>query len=421
MSKTISQNINRKNLIQLLLLRSIAIIGQIATILFVHFFLKISLPLTPMFLVIFILAVINLFSFYRYQTKKNISDKNLFCQVLLDVFSLTAQLYFSGGISNPFISLFLLQVIIGAILLSRIYSWLIGVITILCYGWLSFNYHQLDEFHHHLDHGDFFNLHLQGMLISYIFAAILLLIFVTKIIKNLKERDKQIGQLKQQAIEKEQVVKMGLFATSAAHELSTPLSTISVILADWKKMQLAQDLIADVELAEAQLLRCKKILSEILSSSKKTRLENAQATSLKKAFDSLIKDWSELRLPKNLHYEFIGKSDKKIILTSDLALAFFNIFDNALEESPQSVSIFVNVINDFLKITVEDQGKGFSDYILNHIGHIAATNFTTKNGNNGIGLFLAINTVATIGGNLELSNKKNGGAKVEITIPIKNL
>ncbi len=63
---------------------------------------------------------------------------------------------------------------IGAILLQRIYAWLIAGITIFCYVWLSFNYQELHAFHHH-ESASFFNMHLHGMLVSYVFAAILLL------------------------------------------------------------------------------------------------------------------------------------------------------------------------------------------------------------------------------------------------------
>ncbi len=417
-SDFISQTTNRRNLLQLLFLRLIAIIGQAGTILVAYYFLEISLPLGLMFSVIGALGLLSIFSFYLYESQKNISDKRLFIELLLDVVALTLQFYFSGGISNPFIALFLLQVIISAVLLSAFYSWLIGIITIFCYVGLSFNYQELHEFNHHAGHADSFGLHLQGMLISYVFAAVLLLIFVTKIIKNLKERDKQISQLKQQSLEKEQLIKMGLFATSAAHELSTPLSTIAVVLSDWKKMNFAKDVDEDIQLLDLQVRRCKKILSEILSSSGKIRLENAQKVSVQEAFDDLIKEWSELRLPQNLNYKFVKKSDKKIILSSDLKLAFFNVFDNALEESFELVEILVEESDHDLRVIVKDQGRGFSEEVLRNIGK---PNFTTKNDSNGLGLFLAINSFARFGGNLKASNKKNGGAEIEIKIPLKNL
>lgn len=416
MKDTISQNTNHKNLLQLHCLRLIAIFGQVTTILLVDYFLHIELPLNTMFLVLLFLAIVNCVSFYRYKFQKNISDKSLFIELLFDVVALTAQLYLSGGISNPFISLFLLQVIIGAILLQRIYAWLIALITVLCYIWLSFNYQEFHAFHHH-EEGDLFNLHLRGMLISYVFAAILLLIFVTKIIKNMREGDEEINFLKQQSIEKEQVIRMGLLATGAAHELGTPLSTISVILGDWKKMNLKKDLLEDVEVIESQLTRCKKILSEILSSSGKERLEQATIAPVKEVFDGLIKEWKMSRNPENLLYNFAGKSDSKILFDDVLTQAFFNIFDNALEESPAFISVNVLVMNSDVVVSVEDQGKGFDHEIIKQIGKL---NLTTKN-SSGLGLFLAFNILHRIGGNLKIENLSAGGAKVLVTFPLKNL
>lgn len=415
MKNTISTNTNRKNLLQLLCLRLIAIFGQVATILIARYALEIELPLSEMFLVLLFLAIVNCASFYRYKSQKNISDKSLFIELLFDVSALTAQLYFSGGISNPFISLFLLQVIIAAILLRPIYAWLIALATILCYVGLSFNYQELHAFHHH-ESGDFFNLHLHGMLVSYVFAAILLLIFVTKIIKNLQEGDQKINLLKRQSLEKEQVIRMGLLATGAAHELGTPLSTISVILGDWKKMNLQKDLLDDVEVIESQLSRCKKILSEILSSSGKQRSEEARMIKVKQAFDEMVEEWKNSRKPQNLIYNFHGKIENKIILDNILSQAFFNIFDNALEESANFVSIDVKAKESEIIVSIEDRGQGFNSKVLQEIGK---PNLTTKN-SSGLGLFLALNIFDRIGGNLEIKNLEKG-AKVLVKIPLKNL
>lgn len=261
---------NRKNLLQLLCLRIIAIFGQLLTIFFVEHFLEIELPLQPMIAVIAMLILLNCFGFYRYQKNKNISDKALFFELIFDVAALTAQLYFSGGISNPFISLFLLQVIIAAILLHPLYAWIIAVITTSCYVWLSFYYQEFHAFH---DHGDkeSFNLHLHGMLISYVVAAILLLIFITKISKNLRQQ--------------QEFLRSAMLATAAAHDLGTPLNTISVILEDWKNIDLKNsedDFRKDILLIESQIKRCKTAVSDILSNSKTARVEEANSDFLNK-------------------------------------------------------------------------------------------------------------------------------------------
>lgn len=232
-----------------------------------------------MFSVLAALILINCFSFYRYKSAKKISDKSLFFELLLDVIAFALQIYFSGGASNPFISLFLLQVIIAAILLKNFYSWMIGVITIIFYILLSLYHQHLHAFHEHSQMSGFFNLHLQGMLLSHIIASILLLIFINQIMKNLRERDEKIHLMKQDALEKNQMIRTAFLATAAAHELSTPLATISVILADWKKMDLKNDLNSDITTIEKQLTRCKKIISEVLENSGKKRLEEASKDS----------------------------------------------------------------------------------------------------------------------------------------------
>jgi two-component system sensor histidine kinase RegB len=399
----ISQNTNRKNLLQLIWLRFIASLGQFFAILAVNFYLEIKLPLEAMFTTLFVLNLINLVSFYRYKSQKNISNKTLFIELLFDVVALAIQLYLSGGSVNPFISLFLLQVIIAAVLLQEIYAWLIAAITTFFYFILSFYNKNLHAFHHH-DEGGFLSLHLHGMLISYVLSAILLLIFVTKINRNLKERDAKLQ-------EQQQIINIGLLASNAAHELSTPLSTIAIILNDLKTS--TKNLDEDIEIMESQVERCKNILSEILVAGDETRIREATLKEVKKGFDDLIAKWVETRKPVNLSYDFFGDENKKIIFDDILTKAFFNVFDNALEASPDFVRIEVKVLTKEVLVVIKDKGQGFKKDVLRKIGK---ANVTTKN-SNGIGLFLTINSLKKVNASFKARNLKEIGAEIVITIP----
>ena len=116
-------------------------------------------------------------------------------------------------------------------------------------------------------------------------------------------------------------------------------------------------------------------------------------------------------------YNFRGEGAKKIILDDTLIQGFYNIFDNALEESPNIVLIDVVVTKNEINLNVEDRGKGFDEKILQEIGK---ANITTKN-SNGLGLFLAISSLRRFDGTLQIKNLAEKGAKVEIKIPLKNL
>jgi two-component system sensor histidine kinase RegB len=106
------------NMLQLIQLRWLAVIGQVVTIYVVSAGFGIALPLQQMLVVLACLVAFNLFSQLRWRKRRAVANGELFFALLVDVASLTAQLYFSGGTENPFAFLYLLQVILGAVLLQ---------------------------------------------------------------------------------------------------------------------------------------------------------------------------------------------------------------------------------------------------------------------------------------------------------------
>ena len=105
-------------MVLLVQLRWIAIAGQIATIGLVHFGMDIHLPIASMLVVPCIATAMNAGSLMVLRRRTDITHAELFLALLFDVFALTTQLYLSGGATNPFIALYLLQVVLGAILLA---------------------------------------------------------------------------------------------------------------------------------------------------------------------------------------------------------------------------------------------------------------------------------------------------------------
>jgi two-component system sensor histidine kinase RegB len=339
------------------------------------------------------------------------------------VVAFALQIYLSGGISNPFISLFLLQVIIGAILLKPLFSWLIALITFIFYLLLSKFFYVINfdliansamQNHHH-SHHDNFSLHLQGMLVSYIILAILLIIFICKIIKNIRDGEQKIHDLEQQFLKEKQMVEIALFATSSAHNLGSPLSTISVIISDWKKIHHDKNLQDDIKIIDAQLQKCKNILSEILNYSGKSRLESFESQSLKNCCENLVKNWQKNYEIKELEYEFLCIIEQSFFFDNILTQAIYNVFNNAFEAYKNIIKITFSNDENNLIIKIIDDGDGFDEKVLKNLGK---PNLSTKK-SSGFGLYLTIKTLEKINGNLIVKNIKNHGAQVEILIPFK--
>jgi two-component system sensor histidine kinase RegB len=406
-----------KNMQQLIQLRWIAVVGQITTIAVVTLIFGIDLPVRHMLEVLVCLVAFNIASHLRWHERPFVSNKELFLAMLVDVGILTAQLYLSGGTTNPFIFLYLLQVILSAMLLEAWSTWSIVAITSVCLvGLTLFSSPLALSYDHELR---FFSLYVQGMLICFTLNGVLLAFFMTRISRNLRAGDARLAEFRKRALEEEHIVRMGLLASGAAHELGTPLATLSVILGDWKHMPEFTNntvLLEEITEMETQLQRCKSIVSSILLSAGEARGESSVKTTLSTFLDDLATEWRSSRPVASFEYTNRIAHDAPVVFDSVLKQMICNVLDNAFEASPQSVSMDVSRQGDTLTLRITDKGPGFAPAMLTQIGKP----YQSSKGRpgSGLGLFLVVNVARKLGGTVNASNREEGGALVELTLPL---
>jgi two-component system sensor histidine kinase RegB len=411
---------NKNNLLLLVQLRWLAVCGQVITILVVGFGLGVDLPFLPMGLVLLGLVALNVFSLLRARSQSALTNTELFIQLLLDVAALTAQLYLSGGATNPFVSLYLLQVTLGAVLLQPSSSWALVALTSLCFIILSVFFQPLAL--PALPEGGLLQLHIQGVFVCFVLTAGLVVLFLIRASSNLRARDSRLADLRQQSAEEHHIVRMGLLASGAAHELGTPLATLSVILNDWKRMPLFRkepEVVEEITEMQSQLDRCKAIVSGILMSSGEARGEGMMRTTVTGFFDDLVAEWKGSRSPQHLVYQNTFSPDAAIVSDLSLKQVIFNVLDNAHEESPSWMKVVTSREGNNLQLTVNDAGKGFSPEMLAEIGRPYRSSKGRPGG--GLGLFLVVNVVRKLGGSVSAGNRAEGGASVTIELPLSSL
>nr|WP_234815007.1 ATP-binding protein [Noviherbaspirillum denitrificans] len=406
-----------KNMLYLIRLRWIAVVGQITTITVVSLVLGIHLPLPQMIAVLACLIAFNIGSHLRWHENAIVTNREMFFALLVDVATLTAQLYFSGGTTNPFAFLYLLQVILSAVLLEAWATWSIVAISCLCLAGLSLFSRPLQMIAEHRE--TFPTLYVQGMLICFLLVAGILVILIMRITGNLRTRDEQLARLRQRAVEEEHIVRMGLLASGAAHELGTPMATMSVILGDWRRMpEFAGNAMLQEEIAEmqAQLQRCKRIVTGILMSAGETRGESSARTTIRTFLSDMAKEWRTSRPVLEFVYDDHIVQDMPVVFDSALKQTIFNLLDNALEASPQWIRLEAVREDSTLRLSVADAGPGFSPAMLANFGK--PYNSSKGRPGGGLGLFLVVNVVRTLGGTAAARNRPEGGAIVEITLPL---
>jgi two-component system sensor histidine kinase RegB len=405
------------NMLQLIELRWIAVIGQVTTIAAAILVFDVKLPLVPMLEVLACLIAFNIASHLRWHERVPVTNREVFLALLVDVATLTVQLYLSGGPSNPFAFLYLLQVILSAVLLEAWMTWTIVVITLGCLAGLAVYAKPLAlPFDHARGIG---SLYVQGMLICFALNAALLVIFVFRISGTLRAKAAQLAELRQRAAEEEHIVRMGLLASGAAHELGTPLATLSVILGDWKRMpefKKNPELLEEIDEMQTQLKRCKSIVSGILLSAGELRGESAKRTTIRTFIDQLVDEWKGSRPVGLFSYSNRIGDDIPVVFDSALKQMIDNVLDNALEASPDRVELDTSVDAGVLTLVVTDAGPGFAPAMLAQFGKPYQSTKGRPGG--GVGLFLVVNVARTLGGSVVARNRPEGGAEVTLTLPL---
>lgn len=408
-----------RNVLLLLQLRWIAVIGQLATIVAVTHFLDARLPLLPLLLAPLLLILVNLATASLLQRREEFSQRELFASLLIDVAALCWQLYHSGGATNPFTFLFLLQIVIGAVILEPRWSWVIGLIACLCMLFLTFVYVPLNLPARHA--ANQFHLYQLGSLFCFVLAAVLLVFFVVRLDRNRRESDKALAALRQQASEEGHIIRMGLLASGAAHELGTPLSSMSVILGDWAhlpEIASSPELGADLADMRVELERCKTIVSGILMSAGDLRGESPSRTTVRGLFGEIVTDWRSRIFGELRFIDGLGE-DVAIVADPGLRQIIGNVIDNAQEVSPELVILEIRHESGDLVIAISDEGPGFTPEMLTQFGQPYSS--TKGRDGGGLGLFLVVNVVRKLGGGVMVENRDTGGATVQLRLPLQAL
>ena len=271
-------HLDKKTLVNL---RWIAIIGQLIAINFVHFYLKLDLPYVETHIIIFIGLITNIVLQFNIRTNQ-LKDLSASLFLTYDLLQLSALLYFTGGIFNPFALLIIIPTIVSSTFLSMGTTIILGTLTI---GLLFL----LKEYHKILPGFDIYNFNLPeyylfGALVSIIIGLVFLSYFGIRFSGETKKRSEALDKLQQIMAKEYELDSLGGQAAAAAHSLGTPLATISVVSKELKKEIGDKSRYSkDLDLLISQSKRCSDILKQI----SKKEISDDQFINLTKVEDLL--------------------------------------------------------------------------------------------------------------------------------------
>lgn len=422
--KNTDNNATRLNLHRLVMLRFV-IMASLSLVIVILRYHNIPLHVFPLVIAIATLGFLNGIAWWHLSNKTNTQAKTLFLQLLGDLSALSFLFYFSGGYSNPFIWMYLIPITVAAVALNAFYAWVITAISILCYTLLMFFNVPLSHLHLHAG-GDFtgqvqLDIHLVGMWLGFVVSSIIVAIFIARIGKNLREADRKIAEVREKMLESERVLALGTLAASAAHELGTPLATMSIISQELRQEYADHpELTSQLDILQTQTKRCKEILSTLTQEAGAARAESSTPILLKDFLTQAIARWQDTRPATELIQTIPDHAfNPAILLDRTLTQAILNVLDNAADESSARILLEARWDEKKLQITVRDFGKGLTPETKEKLG----TPFFTSKKNHGMGLgvYLTSLTLARYEGELDLQNHPEGGVVTRIELPIKQL
>jgi two-component system sensor histidine kinase RegB len=394
-------------------LRNIAITSQLITLAVVWKALELELDWRPMLITIAALAAINLFSWMRLRSSNPVSSPELFAQLSVDVIALTILLYFGGGSTNPFVSLYLLPLVIAAATLPARYTWGMAALTTACYSLLMVYFIPLPHIHQHGE--DAFNIHVMGMWLGFVISAVVVAYFVVQMAQAVRRRDELLARVREEILRNERIVALGMQAAGAAHEMATPLATMSVVIGELQHdIASGKSALPDnLAILDEQVRACKRILDKIMANAQDSGVALPQPVDVLMA--DVLDEWQLLRPTSPYRYRSNSKQPAPLV-NADVTLraALMNLLNNAADASPQSVEIDSHWNDSSFTLEIRDHGKGLSDEAALKAG---SAFFTTKSGGRGLGLFLANATIERMGGTVRLFNRDGGGATTVLTLP----
>lgn len=403
---------NNINVQRIIWLRLIVLTSEILAVWLTNTLLDVALPLIPIAIILSVMVLISIGSLARLRTSWEISDKEIFSQLMIDVIALTSLLYYSGGSTNPFAPLFLLPLVLTAATLPTLYTWLMTALTISCYSLLLFYYVPFSS--SHALHSVGFQWHVVGMWLGFILSALLVAGFTARMALTVQRQNKKITDLREKHLKHEHILALGTLAAGAAHELGTPLSTMAIMLKDISANEPLAE--SKIETLQNQVQRCKTILGSISAASGEIRAESGGVATLDKYLPNLLQEWQKTRSEIIVKSHFSGINPAPIIVIDQtLEQALLNILNNAADASPDNVEIDGQWNENELTLIVSDRGKGLAPEIEDGAGNKI---LTTKQDGMGLGLFLTYTTLERLGGEVRIFNRQGGGVKCQINLPL---
>jgi two-component system sensor histidine kinase RegB len=394
-------------------LRAFAVIGQTAAII-AAVASSVALPLAPMVAVIVALLALTYRTWRRLARATPATHREIFTHVTIDFVAFSVLLGCSGGAANPFVLLFLVHVVMMALLLPPRQAMLgvalvfgtAALIALAASPLMRVDGTPLPA-----------SLLALGWSLSFAMTAGITAWLVMRVVASMHAYGRDLAEARRVAANDEAVLRIGALAAGAAHELGSPLGTMSVVVGEMKRNATTDAERRDSTILAAQIDACRQTLARLLASAGRAGTRGGGPVALDAFVETLLDRFRATRPGVTLGVRVQSTPPAPRIFADDsLGQALMNLLNNAADVSA-NVEVTYGWNDNELRMTVDDTGPGIPPAALAKLGREF---FTTKppGQGTGLGLLLTATVISRLGGTVRWSNRAEGGARADVRLPL---
>lgn len=402
-------------------IRWLAIAGQLAAVLFVSLVLRFDLPIVACLFLIGLAAVLNLALTRLFPTNKRLRPNGVFAVLVFDVAQLAGLLALTGGLTNPFCTLLVVPVIISATTLPPRFTAMLALITLGFATALAFVHLPLPWYH---------DIHLQipfifvaGMWVAVVSTMTFTAVYAYRVAEEARRLSDALSATELVLQREQHISALDGLAAAAAHELGTPLATISVVVKEMGREPLdTANLREDIELLRTQADRCREILKRLTTlgagdESYMTRL------ALRAMIEEVAAPHREFGIEISSHVDESSEGSEPVCRRNPgIIYGLGNLVENAVDFAAGKVDIRLAWTTDKVRVRILDDGPGFPFEVLAHLGEpdlkVARFSNRPRNGGGGMGLgiFIAKTLLERSGASVRFSNAYSEGKGADVVV-----
>ncbi|WP_417519936.1 ActS/PrrB/RegB family redox-sensitive histidine kinase [Minwuia sp.] len=396
----------------LVVVRWIAVIGQMFSLLFVRYGLGFELPILPCVITVLASAGLNVILAVQYPNTARLSNRGAALFLAYDLLQLSALLYMTGGLANPFSILILVPVTISATILSIGSTFILGAMALLFTSLLAFYHLPLPWSPEPLTLPTLYRGAIwTGLALGIVFMSV----YAGRVAFETRRMSDALAATHTALAREQQLSAVGGLAASAAHELGTPLGTIHLVANELSR-ELPPDFEhrEDLDLLVSQAERCRDILAE-LSRSPGDGDDAFKLTTIVGLVEAAVEPYLALGTPVDIEPQ--TGLPPTVYRSPEVLHGLANFVENAIDFARTRVWIRIYWDAQDITIHIEDDGPGIPLDVLKNMGEPYRTSRSEKGGM-GLGVFISKTLLEHSGGRVQFANRTDEGRIVGARIAI---